>query len=213
MTSLEDIWDAPLEPSSPRPARTLIVIDSDDEDNDGPRPSKRPRSSQPLFLADSDDEHPDRANNARPVDVDAMFQDIEDEDDEALAFQPLAPALDVDALRRQASAKHANTTVIPLLTPHAILSSSPPRNGAGDNNGEMGKGKDVMGKDGERKERKKIARLDETRLVGPNGFPALIKNTKGFVPKGKGHEVRTLSSSNFCMWGFALWIIIIITFK
>jgi replication fork protection complex subunit Csm3/Swi3 len=51
------------------------------------------------------------------------------------------------------------------------------------------KGKDVTGKDGERKERKKIAKMDETKLVGHDGFPALIKTTKGFVPKGKGHEV------------------------
>jgi replication fork protection complex subunit Csm3/Swi3 len=118
-----------------------------------------------------------------------MFQDIEDEDD-ALAFQPLAPALDVEALRRQAIAKHANLNVIPSLTPHAILSSSPPRDSGGDDNGGKGKSKgDTAGKDGERKERKKIARMDETRLVGPNGFPALIQSTKGFVPKGKGHEV------------------------
>jgi len=34
--------------------------------------------------------------------------------------------------------------------------------------------------------------MDETRLLGLDGFPALIKSTKGFVPKGKGHEVRTL---------------------
>jgi replication fork protection complex subunit Csm3/Swi3 len=191
MTSIEDIWDAPLEPSSPRPAQPPIVIDSD-EDDDRPRPSKRPRSSQPLFLADSDDERPQgRTNNAPPIDIDTMFQDVEDEED-GLAFQPLAPDLDLDALRRQASAKHANTVVIPSLSPHAILSSSPPRDG--DNIGEkVGKGKDNAGKDGERKERKKIARMDEARLLDSNGFPALIKSTKNFVPKGKGHEVRALS--------------------
>jgi replication fork protection complex subunit Csm3/Swi3 len=202
MTSLEDIWDAPLEPSSPRPATTPIVIDDDaTDDNDvSPRPSKRPRrsSSQPLFLADSDDEQPPAAaptnttGSAYP-DIDAMFREIENEDDDDdLAFQPLAPALDLDALRRQASAKHAKTNAIPSLTPHAILSSSPPRDGDGDDNGGKGKRKDdASGKDGDKKERKKIAKMDETRLLGLDGFPALIKSTKGFVPKGKGHEVRT----------------------
>jgi replication fork protection complex subunit Csm3/Swi3 len=57
----------------------------------------------------------------------------------------------------------------------------------------VGKGKDNAGKDGERKERKKIARMDEARLLDSNGIPALIKSTKNFVPKGKGHEVRALS--------------------
>jgi hypothetical protein len=34
------------------------------------------------------------------------------------------------------------------------------------------------------------AKLDEARLLGADGFPALLKQTRGFVPKGKGHEVR-----------------------
>lgn len=205
MASIEDIWDAPLEPSSSRPAPTPIVI-TDDEDNNAPRPSKRPRSSQPLFLSDSDDERPQaRTNNAAPIDIDAMFQDIENEEEDGLAFQPLAPDLDLDALRRQASARHANTVVIPSLTPHAILSSSPPRDGGGDKNGEkVGKGKGDAGKDGERKERKKIARMDEARLVSPSGFPALIKTTKDFVPKGKGHEVRVLLWDRLCVWGLLI---------
>jgi replication fork protection complex subunit Csm3/Swi3 len=119
-----------------------------------------------------------------------MFREIENANDDELAFQPLGPAVDVDALRRQAAAKHKNTNLIPSLTPHAILSSSPPRDEDGDNNdGIGGKRKDTTGQDGEKKERKKIARMDEERLLSPNGFPALIKTTKGFVPKGKGHEV------------------------
>ena len=191
MSSIEDIWDAPLAPSSPRPTQIPIVIDDDDDNDEVPRPSKRPVSSQPLFLVDSDDEQlPARQKNAASDDINTMFQGIDDQEDDDLAFQPLPPAPDVEALRRQASAKHANSSVVPSLTPHAIMSSSPPLSGAEGNDGEKrGKRKDDTGKDGERKERKRIARMDESRLVGSSGFPALIKSTKGFVPKGKGHEV------------------------
>lgn len=206
MSAIEDIWDAPVDPSSPRPLTTPITIDDDTtDDNEAPRPSKRPRrSSQPLFLADSDEDQPQPTANhtsAHP-DIDAMFQDIDDDDDPDLAFQPLAPALDLDTLRRQASAKHARSNPLgiklPALTPHAITSSSPPRDVDDDGKGTgKGKGKDdASGKDGERKERKKIARMDETRLVSPAGFPALIFTTKGFVPKGKGHEVSIASRFN-----------------
>jgi hypothetical protein len=47
---------------------------------------------------------------------------------------------------------------------------------------------------GEKKEKKKIARLDEARLLGPDGFPALVKQTKHWKPKGKGHEVLMILS-------------------
>jgi hypothetical protein len=34
--------------------------------------------------------------------------------------------------------------------------------------------------------------LDEMRLLGKDGFPQLLKDTKNFKPKGKGHEVITI---------------------
>ncbi|KII88438.1 hypothetical protein PLICRDRAFT_698822 [Plicaturopsis crispa FD-325 SS-3] len=185
-SALDDIWDEPVASSSrpsPRPRQ------DSDSDNDAHRPAKRRRSSQ-LFLPDSDDEddiqvsEPAAAkaptSSVRP-DIDAMFADLDDDED--LAFAPLPPSLDRDALRKQADAKHAAAL---SLTPHAIApSSSPPRDFGDDAK---------KGRNGEeKKERKKVARLDETRLLGPDGFPALIQSTKGFKSKGKGHEVQDLN--------------------
>ncbi|KAF8328693.1 replication fork protection component Swi3-domain-containing protein [Cantharellus anzutake] len=38
------------------------------------------------------------------------------------------------------------------------------------------------------KKTRKIAKLDEDRLCGPNGFPALIEHHRKFKPSGKGNE-------------------------
>lgn len=43
-----------------------------------------------------------------------------------------------------------------------------------------------------KKKRKPVARLDEARLLGKNGLPQLIKDTKNFKLKGKGHEAADL---------------------
>jgi len=39
------------------------------------------------------------------------------------------------------------------------------------------------------KKRKIVARMDETRLLGPTGFPRLVGDIKKIKIKGKGHEV------------------------
>lgn len=211
MSSIEDIWDAPLEPSSPRLASITIDISDENENDDDPGPFKSRTQPQRLFLADSDDERDEapprlKQRTASQADIDAVFADIDDLD-ESLAFQPLLPFLDLDAIRRQAAAKHAATAVgsSRLLTPHAILPSSSPPRDEGDS-GAIGQGKSGGGgdEDGAKKQRKKIARMDEARLLGPTGFPALIKSTKDFVPKGKGHEVcsyNIIILHNSCLHG------------
>jgi replication fork protection complex subunit Csm3/Swi3 len=40
--------------------------------------------------------------------------------------------------------------------------------------------------DGKEKKRKPVPKLDEARLLGLNGFPQLVKDTKNFKPKGGG---------------------------
>ncbi|KAH7926302.1 Swi3-domain-containing protein [Leucogyrophana mollusca] len=192
--SLEDIWDAPISPP-----RSQEPADSNrSPKNTSSSPQKRSRPS--LFLSDSDDELPvtKKPSSSAPVrpDIDAMFEDMEDDDD--LAYKPLAPALDFEALRRQADAKHAKSAASrPALTPHQILpSSSPgPDNNAGDDGPDdstKGKKKGKGEEDG-KKERKKLPKLDEARLLGPNGFPQLIKDTKDFRIKGKGNEASDLN--------------------
>lgn len=183
--ALDDIWDAPAQPPSRERTPAAIIVD---DDLPGPSPAKRPRTR--LFLSDSEDDSPRKPATPRPsasskqVDpaINALFDDLDDDD----APVQLAPSLDMDALRRQAAARHAAR--IPASTPREIMSSSPPRDGDMDEDGGTRK-KDNA--DGEKK-RKPLPKLNEARLLGPDGFPALVKQTKGFKPKGKGHEVRPL---------------------
>ncbi|KAH8107043.1 Swi3-domain-containing protein [Cristinia sonorae] len=188
---LDSIWDAPVQPQSPpRPSAPVAIEVDDDDDPPGPPPSKRPRTT--LFLSDSEDGSPKkppppRASNASALDpkINALFDDL-DEDD---GFQGLRPSLDIDALRREAA---RNIVKAPSYTPHEILpSSSPPRDGDGGDNGdgEGGSGK----KDGAKPKRKQLPMLNEARLLGPEGFPALVKHTKDFKPRGKGQEVSDLN--------------------
>jgi replication fork protection complex subunit Csm3/Swi3 len=187
-TSLDDIWDEPAAVSPPRPRSEA---GSDDEDAVAARPSKRRRATQqPLFLdSDSDREQGPstrlaRASSAAPdaPDIDHLFEGLDDDDD-GTALQTLDVGPDLATLQRRAEAAARASSP---LTPHAVLpSSSPPRDGGEDRWKDGGKGKG----DGKEKKRKPLPKLDEARLLGEDGFPALLKQTKGFVPKGKGHEV------------------------
>nr|GAT53211.1 predicted protein [Mycena chlorophos] len=76
--------------------------------------------------------------------------------------------------------------------PAADARSSSPANQLDDpqaNKDDANKDKDKEVK----KPRKKLPRLDEGRLVGDNGFPQLIHDTKHFRVKGKGHEASDLN--------------------
>ncbi|KAG6851018.1 hypothetical protein H0H93_004505 [Arthromyces matolae] len=170
--SLNDIWD-------------------DHVDETTSRAENSASSKDPLFLVESDDENANQpsAHNTSNVDVDieAMFAEVEAEDD-PFTFRPLTSNLDTAALTREAEARHR--AALPTLTPHAIMSSSPPRNTGDDQTSQQadrGKGKETA------KVRRKPARLDEGRLLGSTGFPKLIKDVKNFKVKGKGHEATDLN--------------------
>jgi len=115
-----------------------------------------------------------------------MFEDIDDID-ESLAFQPLYPLSTwrpSAAKRREARSDSRASSR--LLTPTRFCRLARllgMRRLGRDGAGKSGGGKDG---DGEKKGGKKVARMDEARLLGPTGFPVLIKTTKEFVPKGKG---------------------------
>ncbi|PIL24026.1 hypothetical protein GSI_13777 [Ganoderma sinense ZZ0214-1] len=189
MSSLDDIWDTPPDSVSSVPSNPTPIYADDGHDLFTDQPKRPPRST--LFLgSDSEDDAPSTSNahyaskpgSSKP-DIDAFWDDLDEPDS---AFQGLAPSLDVEALKRQADAK------LPPLTPHQILpSSSPPR--------DVGNGKDSAkdkadGKKGDKGTTKKKKRpiLDEGRLLGTEGFPALVKQAKEFKPKGKGHELSDL---------------------
>jgi hypothetical protein len=172
--SIDGIWDAPAEV-----ARNVRRSSSPDQASSSTHGIKRQRATQ-LFL-DSDSDHdgvpisgakinfPPRtpSRDAAP-DIDYLFADLDD---------PSSGVADALGRRR------------PPLTPHEVLpSSSPPR--ADDTTA----AKDRKAQEAEGKKRKPLPKLDEARLLGPDGFPALIAQTKGWKPKGKGHEVRSFQS-------------------
>ncbi|KAI0340103.1 Swi3-domain-containing protein [Trametopsis cervina] len=199
--SIDDIWSAPVENTPPRSRKEVLAGESIGNIPGRPSPAKRRRTT--LFLSsDSENDEPSSSKvpyrtRTPPADkdkdqkalVDALFDDLDvDEDD---GFKELAPSLDIEQLRKQAQRNHK--AKIPALTPHQILPSSspPPEEGIGESRTTKG-GRD-KGDDEGTKKRKPIPKLDEARLLGESGFPQLMKMTKDFKPRGKGHEVSDLN--------------------
>ncbi|PPQ72586.1 hypothetical protein CVT26_003689 [Gymnopilus dilepis] len=182
-SSLDSIWDQP-------------AIEDDGEQNVS-RPSKRPR--QALFLADSDDDiemssvqPTHKAPPPQEVDIDALFDDFDKEMDDDGPYKRLAVPVDEAELVRQAEAQVRKT--MPALTPHQILPSSSPSRDAGGTAGNRQSGNKGKDKDkDEKKATRRMMKLDENLLVSPLGFPKLIKMTKDFRIKGKGHEATDLN--------------------
>ena len=178
----DKIWDELL-------VQKRIDRTNEEDDDSEERPSKRPR--QALFLSNSDDEFDTNstANQKTPlvqdVAIDALFADLEDNFDEEMAFKPLPPALNEEELWSQAEARYRKE--LPPLTPHQVLPTQHDTMEKLGNNRQR-TGKDNQTKD-EKKERRRLAKLDENRLLSPDGFPQLMKMTKDFKTKGKGHEV------------------------
>jgi replication fork protection complex subunit Csm3/Swi3 len=191
------IWDKPTVQDSPKRAeksRPIDIVDIEDDDV-LQRPKKRPR--QALFYADSDDDDIDnipgpsntetvlKAPQPHDIDIDALFAGVDDDDDEL--SRPLPAILDEDELTRQAEARFKKNQ--PPLTLHEILPSSSP---ARDQERGYGTKSRENGED-EKKVRRRQLKLDENLLLSPTGFPQLIKMTKDFRIKGKGHEVSLLT--------------------
>lgn len=180
---INDIWDLPLETS-------VRHIPVNNPDGEGPTSTSR-ASNAPLFLPSDDEDDtavtaPNANTNSNPnADIDALFEGLDDIDD---SFQELAPALDLNALRREADARNARAVraeigaSIPAAELAASAKTKEGRGGALD-------GIDGDGEEDGKKKRKPVPRLDETRLLGKDGLPQLLKDTKNFKPKGKGREV------------------------
>ncbi|KAJ3520848.1 hypothetical protein NMY22_g12563 [Coprinellus aureogranulatus] len=184
--SVESLWDDDVVEDVPKRYKTPLP-DSDTEDS--PRPAKRLR--QTLFLPGSDHEDlrdaPSKTGRpaAQPdkdLDIDAIFGDIDDIDDNIVS-KPLK-AVNADELERQIQAERRAAK--PPLTPHQILSSSPVKE-------PTKRGQDVKEDEGEKKERRKPVHLNESLLAGEKGFPQLMKSIKDFKPRGKGHEISDLN--------------------
>jgi replication fork protection complex subunit Csm3/Swi3 len=182
-SAIDSLWDDPVVEEVPKRHKTPLD-DSDAEDY--PRPTKRARQS--LFLpggSDDEDAPTTSRRNARQqpekdIDIDAIFDGIDDIDDVA----PLK-VVNADELERQMEAQYRASR--PALGQHQILPSSSPGRDTGI--GSKGKGKGKDDEDGEKKTKRRPMLLNEGLLLGPTGFPQLIKDVKDFKVKGKGHEV------------------------
>ena len=193
---ISTIWDEPADTSSSRTPATEVHEDVHDVET---QPQSKTRRSTLFLSSDSEGEGPakDSANYSKKKkskgqpDIDALFADLDNDtpDDPDTAFDELAPSLDLDALRRQADEKNARNI--------ASKSNASLQNGSIDDDvgGKEG-GKSKTGKDEEKAKRKTLPKLDETRLLGPDGFPALLKQAKEFKTRGKGHEVSSRQRLN-----------------
>jgi replication fork protection complex subunit Csm3/Swi3 len=191
-TDINDIWDLPLENPTNNPY------------GEGPTPRA---SNPPLFLPSDDEEDAvpnnvnarndanDNNNNNLP-DIDALFEGLDDIND---SFQELAPALDLDALRREADARNARAVRAELGTNNisTVETSTSSTAAAKTKRGGVLDSLDGDGEEDAKKKRKPLPKLDETRLLGKDGFPQLLKDTRNFKPKGKGREVIIIPTSPY----------------
>src|ERR1700761_5602341 len=175
---VDHIWDLPLDHP---PATTADPVPSNS-------------SNPPLFIP-SDDEGEVAATTQpsanKDPDIDALFDGIDD-------LNEFAPALDLDALRREADARNTRLVRAEISASIPAIQLSTTTTTAKSGDGRKGPLDGVDGgdeNDDGKKKRKPIPRLDEARLLGKNGLPQLVKDTKNFKPKGKGHEVAYFPSS------------------
>ncbi|KAK4698271.1 replication fork protection complex subunit TIPIN/Csm3/Swi3, partial [Phenoliferia sp. Uapishka_3] len=148
-----------------------------------PRPAAK--RAQPRFLGDD--------NSPPPVDQqhDDLFSDLDD-----IPNARVPRAIDNAAYERLKNA---------------------PAGGAADD--DFGFGRDagdvdnVFGGDGEdvdgvkQKKKRVVAKMDDERLLGPNGFPKLLEEAKKFRTRGKGNEVKDLKRlmSVYQLWAHQMY--------
>ncbi|KAI0035102.1 replication fork protection component Swi3-domain-containing protein [Vararia minispora EC-137] len=216
MTSgnIDDIWDLPAE-TSLRASTSAAppVPNASDSEKNNTGASGSHQAKRTLFLpSDGEDDQgrpslPKPTSGSRNIDIDALFEDLDD-------IQDLAPTFDLDKFRREADARHAKAARAKFALD---ISSQTPANATGGsgikgkNGAEDGDGnadEDREGEEGKRKKKKARAKLDETRLLGDEfGFPRLIKETKNFKPLGKGHETKDLDRviEIYRFWAHRMW--------
>ncbi|KAL0071360.1 chromosome segregation in meiosis-related protein [Marasmius tenuissimus] len=153
----------------------------------------------PLFLPNEEEEELEvevipRAPPPEDVDIDNIFADWD-----AMSDPTVNTGNDKTMERRaheKAKERFAKSNANrPKAVRQPILPSSSPPRDLDDGAGTSGAAQKTGSKDkgGDKKEKKKPMRLDEGRLIGPTGFKDLLKETKHFQVKGKGHEATDLN--------------------
>lgn len=180
--SIDDIWAEALIDSSPRLARST-------------RTPERDKSPSALFLDDPFDiDVPDKPNDQanEPTDIDALFADLDEEPPRSK--EKSSRPFDINAYRREAEERAAKAVSgNPIFSKYAVQSSSPPRDDGRASESKSGGKKKAKGKEDDTKQRKPVPKLDENRLLGKDGFPALLRQVKDFKPRGKGHEACVIA--------------------
>ncbi|KAG9123047.1 hypothetical protein FRC07_000311 [Ceratobasidium sp. 392] len=198
---MDDIWDddaVEIARPIPKPvakgtSRSRVLPSDSDDDHaaSGSRPSKRARTNKPLFNPDSDDDEALPSTSGKtselPPEIDALFDGLDDND----FVMGLPPQLDIAQLQREADKR-------------AAVDAARKRLERGETD-VLGERIDEGGKSGtaeKTKPKRVIPKLDETRLLDRDGLPALVRQTKEFNIKGKGHEMSDL---NRLMQMYQLW--------
>ena len=145
--------------------------------------SDAPKTAEPLFLFDNDSDvefvAPDTTQVAQSDPVQDEPADAPEVNLDAVEPPKATGTFDLEAYQRESLARHRkelNKTKKSIV----ISESAPPD----------AKDPKTKEKSEDRKPRQKPTKLDEGLLLSPKGFPQLIKITKDFQTKGKGHEVR-----------------------
>ena len=167
MATIDDLWDEPVE-SEPAPRLTTKPATSED----------------PLFLqSDSDNEGrmggAGPSTSRAPDDIEALF-DVDDDDQNGQLSN-----VTYEQLRKDAQSGGKVPDDGPSDEGNQGTKEDSPRGSSTAKSQSNEKGD---GGDGENTKRT-IPKLDEGLLLSDKGIPALIKDAKGWQPKGKGHEV------------------------
>lgn len=176
MANIDNLWDDPVESEA---APHLVA---------NPMTS----SEDPLFLqSDSDNEGGKDAARSRlskaPDDIGALF-DVDDDESGQLSN------VSYEQLRKDALSGRKVPDDGPSGGENQGIEEDPPKEGSAV--------KSKKGEDGDTAGTKRtIPKLDEGLLLSEKGIRALIKDTKRWRPKGKGHEASSLSvASNASLW-------------
>ncbi|KAG8799845.1 hypothetical protein FRC18_008171, partial [Serendipita sp. 400] len=157
---MEDMWDEPATVlSAPGRTQEPLFLQSDEESQ--PRPLERNRSTTT---------EKNRTSNANR-DANSFVADLMD-----------------DLIDTNSADAHASGAQSSSRAKSVLKGSNGPKESENNKRGPNDASREENDMLDDKPKRRVIAKVDDERLIGERGFPALIKEAKKFKPKGKGHE-------------------------
>ncbi|KAG8766935.1 hypothetical protein FRC15_006006 [Serendipita sp. 397] len=161
---MEDMWDEPATVlSAPGRTQEPLFLQSDEESQ--PRPLERNRSTTT---------EKNRTSNANR-DANSFVADLMD-----------------DLIDTNSADAHASGAQSSSRAKSVLKGSNGPKESENNKRGPNDASREENDMLDDKPKRRVIAKVDDERLIGERGFPALIKEAKKFKPKGKGHESEDL---------------------